>query len=74
MSRLPVLRPQAVLRGLQRAGFEIVRTRGSHYQLLNPTNGRRVTVPFHGQDLSRATIASILNQAGLTSEELLQLL
>jgi hypothetical protein len=32
----PVAYAQAVLAALQRAGFDVVRVRGSHYQLLNP--------------------------------------
>ena len=74
MSRLPSLRPREVLRGLEKAGFVINRVRGSHYQLLNPQTGRRVTVPFHTGDLSRATVTSIIQQAGLTAEAFLKLM
>jgi predicted RNA binding protein YcfA (HicA-like mRNA interferase family) len=34
----------------------------------------RVTVPFHNKDLKRRTLASIIEQAGLTPEELGELL
>jgi predicted RNA binding protein YcfA (HicA-like mRNA interferase family) len=74
MSRLPVLGPKEVIRRLERAGFSVVRARGSHYQLFNPRSNRRVTVPFHGRDLSRATLSSILHQAGLTLEAFQDLL
>lgn len=47
MSRLPTLKPKEVLATLQRAGFDVVRVRGSHYQLLNPITKSRVTVPHH---------------------------
>jgi predicted RNA binding protein YcfA (HicA-like mRNA interferase family) len=74
MTRLPSLRPRVVINGLQRGGFTDVRVRGSHYQLRNPDNGRRVTVPYHNNDLTRATLSSIIRQSGLTVEEFLNLL
>jgi predicted RNA binding protein YcfA (HicA-like mRNA interferase family) len=45
MSRLPAVKPREVITALSKAGFETVRIRGSHYQLLNPVTKRRVTVP-----------------------------
>ena len=74
MSRLPALRPQAVIKALQRAGYEVVRVRGSHYQLTNPRTGRRVTVPHHNRDLSRSLLNSILHQAGLSPADFAALL
>jgi predicted RNA binding protein YcfA (HicA-like mRNA interferase family) len=73
MRRLPAVKPRVVVRALERIGFSVVRTRGSHYQLRNPENGRRVTVPYHDRDLSRGTLAAILQQAGLSVEEFSQL-
>jgi predicted RNA binding protein YcfA (HicA-like mRNA interferase family) len=63
------LKPRAVIEGLRRSGFVVVRVRGSHYQLANPTTGRRVTVPYHNHDLTRAILASIIHQSGLTTQE-----
>lgn len=75
MSRLPSLKPAKVLRALERAGFFIHHTKGSHYFLKHPDKpGLRVTVPFHGGDLKRRTFASIIDQAGFTVEEFLELL
>jgi predicted RNA binding protein YcfA (HicA-like mRNA interferase family) len=74
MSRLPTLKPKDVLAALKRAGFNVVRIRGSHYQLLDPQTKRRVTVPHHSNDLTKATLSSILNQAGLSTEDFLRFL
>jgi predicted RNA binding protein YcfA (HicA-like mRNA interferase family) len=60
-----------VIECLRRGGFEIVRIRGGHYQLVNPATGRCVTVPFYNHDLTRATLASIIHQSGLTTQEFL---
>ena len=73
--RLPVVRPKAVIRALERAGFFIHHTSGSHYILKHPEHPElRVTVPFHNKDLKRKTLASIIEQAGYTTEEFIALL
>jgi predicted RNA binding protein YcfA (HicA-like mRNA interferase family) len=72
MTRLPRATPAEVLRKLQRAGFVIVRSSGSHYRLRNEA-GRATTVSRHGGTLKPKTLATILDQAGLTSEEFLEL-
>jgi predicted RNA binding protein YcfA (HicA-like mRNA interferase family) len=69
---LPALKPKIVLRALERSGFYIHRTTGSHYIL---KRGRqRATVPYHNKDLKPGTLSSIIEQAGLTVEEFLNLL
>ena len=68
--RLPALKPRQVLRVLQRAGFFIHHTTGSHYILKHPRNpSLRVTLPYHSKDLKRRTLESIIKQAGFTVEE-----
>lgn len=75
MNRLPPAKPRQVLRALQRAGFVVHHTSGSHYILKHPGKpGARVTLPYHNRDLKRRTLESILDQAGLTHEEFLELL
>jgi predicted RNA binding protein YcfA (HicA-like mRNA interferase family) len=76
MSRhLPALRPAKVLKALQRAGFYIHHTKGSHHFLKHPDRpGVRVTLAMHNDDLKRKTLASIIEQAGYTTEEFLELL
>ncbi|MDE2058387.1 MAG: type II toxin-antitoxin system HicA family toxin [candidate division NC10 bacterium] len=73
--RLPALMPRQVLRALQRAGFLLHHASGSHYVLKYPGNPTlRVTIPFHTRDLKRRTLESIIDQAGLTIEQFLELL
>ena len=69
--RLPSLKSRDVIRALQRAGFSVTRTAGSHCRLVHDVDSpRQVTVPVHsGKDLKRGTIQGILRQAGLTAEE-----
>jgi len=73
--RLPALKPKQVLRALGQAGFFIHHTSGSHQVLKHPGKPHlRVTVPFHNKDLKRRTLASIIEQAGLTADEFADLL
>jgi predicted RNA binding protein YcfA (HicA-like mRNA interferase family) len=72
MIRIPAIKPKIVIRALLRHGFYIHHTSGSHYVLKKEK--LRVTVPYHNKDLKPRTLASIIEQAGLTVEEFLDLL
>jgi mRNA interferase HicA len=75
MSRLPSLRPRQVIQALERGGFVLRRVKGSHHFFTHPGKpGALVIVPVHGRDIKRGVLHSILKQAHLTSEELLELL
>ncbi len=73
--RLPALKPRAILRALTKAGFFTHRVSGSHYILKHlDDSALRVTLPWHGKDIKRGTLTSIIDQAGLTTDEFLDLL
>ena len=74
--RLPALNAKQIIRALERAGFFIERSSGSHHFLVHRTDPRRrVTVAYHGaRDIPRATLANILRQAQLTADEFVTLL
>jgi len=73
--RLPSLKPGDVLGALTRAGFFVHHVSGSHYVLKHPDQpARRVTLPFHKNDLKRGTLLAIIDEAGLTSDRFMELL
>jgi predicted RNA binding protein YcfA (HicA-like mRNA interferase family) len=74
MSKLPVLTPEKIERVLKKKGFILDRARGSHRIYYHPETKRRVVVPFHKRDLPKGTLLEILKQAGITKEELKELL
>ena len=75
MNELPIVRSRQLIRALEKAGFFVHHTRGSHYFLRHPNKpGVLVTVPYHNRDLKLGTLRSILRQAGITSDELRNLL
>ena len=70
-----MLRAVAIVKVLLKAGFRIIRQKGSHIHLRHISDTtRHATVPNHPKDISRKNLASILKQAGLTVEEFLKLL
>lgn len=70
--KLPAVKPKMVIRALERHGFFVHHTTGSHYFL---KKGKlRVSIPYHNRDLKPGTLASIIAQADLTVEEFVDLL
>jgi predicted RNA binding protein YcfA (HicA-like mRNA interferase family) len=74
MPRLPVCTPTDVIRALNKAGFFMDHSTGSHRYFRHPSRPGIVTVPFHRRDLKRGTLKSILDQAGLSTDEFIALL
>ncbi len=74
MPKLPRLTPRKVIRILNKKGFVLARTRGSHQIYWNQESRRQVTIPVHTKDLPQGTLLEILRQAGITREEIRDLL
>ena len=73
--RLPSLTAREVIRALEKAGFAVTRTSGSHARLVHMADpSRQVTVPMHSGDLKRGTLRAIIGQAGLSVSEFIALL
>ena len=69
MSRLPRLRGREVVAALRRAGFVILRVKGSHHFLQHP-DGRRTVVPVHsGETIGPGLLNKILRDIELTAEQ-----
>jgi predicted RNA binding protein YcfA (HicA-like mRNA interferase family) len=67
MPKLPVLKPRQVIAALEKAGFRLVRQKGSHIQFKR--GNLLVTVPNHPGDLNPNILKSILRQAQMSAEE-----
>jgi len=74
--RLPRVTAGETLRVLRRAGWTELRQSGSHVQLGHSGwPGRRVTIAMHsGTILHPTTLRTILDQAGLTVSQFVELL
>ena len=75
MRALPALPGRVVIAALERAGFEVIRTKGSHYFLRHRDDPNRQTVvPVHRNDLPTGTLRAILRQTHLSRAQFLDLL
>ena len=71
----PRITAKDVVRALHRDGWYDDHQTGSHLYLLHATKPNRVTVSMHaGKTLKPATLASIIEDAGLTADEFRRLL
>jgi predicted RNA binding protein YcfA (HicA-like mRNA interferase family) len=71
MGNIPILKPNEVIKILEKLGFQEVRQRGSHKQFRH-SDGRFTTVPFHqGRDISPILLRQIAKDIHLTIEEFL---
>ncbi len=69
--RLPVVSGKKVIKALGKAGFKLVKIKGSHAKLKK--DAYIVIVPLH-DELSKGTLLAIIRQAGLTKQRFLELL
>ena len=68
---LPSVSGRTVIKALERQGFQVVRTKGSHHNMKKEGFRNTVTVPVHGnRPLKPGTLRAIIREdAGLTVEE-----
>ncbi|MDO8751405.1 MAG: type II toxin-antitoxin system HicA family toxin [Dehalococcoidia bacterium] len=72
--RLPALTGADIVGALSKAGFVVVRQRGSH-MVLTHEDGRSTVVPVHrGETIGRGLLSKILRDADMTREEFRALL
>ena len=73
MAKLPVLSGRECIAALKKAEFYVIRQRGSHVTLRRNNPPARVTVPNH-KELKRGMLRALIQQAGMTVDEFLELL
>jgi predicted RNA binding protein YcfA (HicA-like mRNA interferase family) len=74
-SKFANLKPKQIICALEKGGFYVHETHGSHVQLKHPSKPGRITVPYHARfDIPRHIVRSSIKQAGLTNDEFAELL
>ncbi|MCL4523112.1 MAG: type II toxin-antitoxin system HicA family toxin [Acidobacteria bacterium] len=69
MTRLPRVTAKILLRALRKAGFEVIRVRGSHHYMKH-ADGRLTVVPVHaGEVLGPGLLRDILRDVEMTVEQ-----
>jgi len=74
MPKLPPVRPRVVIQFLERNGFMLDHTSGSHFIFYHPVSHRRAVVPRHNRDMPKGTLIALLREAGFTRDELVRFL
>ncbi len=74
MTALPSVRGKDLVAALKKAGFEVVRVKGSHH-FLRHQDGRTTVVPVHtSETIGPGLLSKILRDCELDREELQKLL
>lgn len=74
MTLLSALTGKKVIKALGKAGFEVIRIRGSHH-FLRHEDGRSTVVPVHaGETIGAGLLSKILRDCELTREAFMTLL
>ena len=74
MPKLPQITPRKLLKVLEKRGFQIDHTTGSHFILYEPKTKKRAVIAYHSKDLPKGTLMSIINEAGISRKEFVELL
>ena len=72
MPTFPPISGTQMIKVLEKCGYEVIRTRGSHVRLKHPSKAS-VTVPLH-RELGLGLALKILRDVGLTQEGFTKLL
>ena len=69
MTSFPSLTGKEILWALKKAGFEVIRIKGSHHFIHHP-DGRSTVVPVHaGETMGPGLLAKILRDCELSREQ-----
>jgi predicted RNA binding protein YcfA (HicA-like mRNA interferase family) len=71
MPQVPLLRPQIVVKTLERLGWQVARQRGSHIIMTKAGHIATLSIPNHSE-VARGTLRALIQRAGLTLEEFLK--
>lgn len=69
MAHLPILKPQKLVRIIQKQGFVRDRQSGSHAIFVH-SDGRWTSVPIHRKTIGKGLLRKILNDIKLSVEDL----
>jgi predicted RNA binding protein YcfA (HicA-like mRNA interferase family) len=70
MPKFPSCRPKDIIKILEKNGFVLDRTKGSHHIYFNKKSNKRAVIPMHKKDLPRGTMFAIFKQAGINRNDI----
>lgn len=72
MPKLPALKAKDVIKIFERAGFVLIRQKGSHRVYVK--DKLIIVIPYHNKDLKPKTLRHIIKQSGLEINQFIKLL
>lgn len=69
MPKLSGITARKLIKTLEKLGFVLDHTTGSHFILYHPKTKKRAVVPYHTKELPKGTVMSILREAGISRKE-----
>lgn len=72
MPKLPILKPQQLVKKLQKLDFIKDHQTGSHLIMYHSDSDRRAVVPIHLKDIPKGTLAAILRESQIDFKEFLK--
>ena len=73
MPTIPLLKPSQVVKAFENLGWEVVRQKGSHIIMTREGHIATVSIPKH-KEVARGTLRGLINRAGLTVDEFIDIL
>ena len=73
MPTIPLLKPSQVVKAFENLGWEVVRQKGSHIIMTREGHIATLSIPKH-KEVARGTLRGLINRAGLTVDEFIDIL
>ncbi len=73
MPQIPLLKPHIVVKAFENLGWEVARQKGSHIILTREGHIATLSIPKH-REVARGTLRGLINRAGLSVEEFLDVI
>jgi len=74
LPKIPPISPRKLIKILEKAGFKVIRQKGSHVIMINDRK-TRIVIPVHpGKDIKPGRTRAILREAGISREKFFKLL
>ncbi len=73
MPPIPLLKPSQVVKAFENLGWEVVRQKGSHIIMTREGHMATLSIPKH-KEVARGTLRGLINRAGLTVDEFIDVL
>jgi len=73
--KLPILSARAIIKALEKDGFEVLRQKGSHISLYKKSGNKTyLAVVPNKKEIKKGTLLGILKKAGISKERFIELL